>query len=64
MDDCPALIGPCRRSGTYATLGGVMVARLWTASDRREERLVLLDRAKIDEVERRQRGLRAARPTV
>jgi hypothetical protein len=55
---------------TYAVLGGVLTARLWAPGTfgRREERVVLLDRAKIEEVEQRHRslhagGYRPVRPT-
>ena len=43
----------------YASLSGVLVARLWSPStfDRREERIVLLDRRAMEAVEDRQRSL-------
>lgn len=44
---------------TYASLSGVLVARLWAPDTftRREERVVLLDRRSMDAVEERQRSL-------
>ena len=43
----------------HASLGGLLVARLWAPDtfDRREERIVVLDKDAIDAVERRQQGL-------
>jgi hypothetical protein len=43
----------------YASLSGVLIARLWTPESfsHREEHVVLLDRRTVEEVEERQRSL-------